>query len=246
MGFSFDCVFNLTPYSSIMSRKLSRSELIESLALHGLIHNNSPFLIGGNAKSAGYVRRMEAERKIIFDKISRPSKYMIEKYGHSKVAVTEPEPVPVVEYDDAPSHNDDVVDYNVGRPKPKRVSAKNRGPTEAEEERQERAKRAEVERRHAVIEEHEQLKASLVECRKMLENENNAYASALDELKHRKGMRKVAKEDMEQKIISKHHDNVKKIKAKFPKVFQYVKTHKLNANDLNAVHKHIRAQIAKL
>jgi len=59
-------------------------------------------------------------------------------------------------------------------------------------------------------------------------------------------MRKVAKEEMEQKIISKHHDNVKKIKAKYSKVFQYVKTHKLNANDLNAVHKHIRAHIEKL
>lgn len=229
-----------------MSKMLSRSELIESLASNGLIHSNSPFLSGGNAKSAGYVRRMEVERKIIFCKISRPSKYMIDKYGNK---VTIPEPAPVaVDYDDTPTvfHDDEVVDYNVGRPKPKRVAAKNRGPTEVEEERQERAKRAEVERRHAVIEEHEQLKASLVTYHKELQKEDNTYWSVLDELKHRKGMRKVAKDEQEQKIISKHHDNVKKIKTKYPKVFQYVKTHKLNANDLNAVHKHIRAQIAKL
>jgi hypothetical protein len=143
----------LSPYSSIMSRKLSRDELINSLAHSGLIHSNSPFIIGGNAKSAGYVHRMEKERKIIFDKISRPSKYMFEKYGNK---VSLPEPVHVVEYDDAPTvfHND-VVDYNVGRPKPKKVAAKNRGPTEVEEERQERARRAEEERRYAVIEEHE-------------------------------------------------------------------------------------------
>jgi hypothetical protein len=188
---------------------------------------------------------MEAERKIIFDKISRPSKYMIEKYGN-KVSI--PEPVHVVEYDDAPTvfYNDDVVDYNVGRPKPKRVSAKYRGPTEAEEERQERARRAAAERRYAVIEEHEQLKASVVQCRTELQKEDGLYMNALDELKLRKGMRKTAKDELEQKIISKHHDNVKKIKTKYPLIYQYVKTHKLNANDLNAVHKHIRTHIAEL
>jgi len=171
---------------------------------------------------------------------------MIEKYGYSKVAASEPVPEFVAEYDDAPTHNDDVVDYNVGRPKPKRVSTKNRGPTEVEEERQERARRAEEERRYAVIEEHKQLKASVVQCRTELQKENDLYMNVLDELKHRRGMRKAAKDELEQKIISKHHDNVKKIKTKYPLIYQYIRTHKLNANDLNAVHKHIRLNIAKL
>jgi hypothetical protein len=50
-----------------------RTDLISELARHQLIHADSPFLRGGNAKSAGYVRRMEAENQIQFAKISRPS-----------------------------------------------------------------------------------------------------------------------------------------------------------------------------
>ena len=123
-----------------------RTDLIKELARQQLIHPDSPFLRGGNAKSAGYVRRMEAEKKIQFAKISRLSKYMINKYGSAAPV----EPVVEEAYDDAPLFaNDDVVDYSVARtPKPRtKTGAKNRGPTEAEEERAERARRAEQERK---------------------------------------------------------------------------------------------------
>ena len=47
---------------------------------------------------------------------------MIDKYGN-KIIIPEPAHV-VIDYDDAPAvfHDDEVVDYNVGRPKPKRVA----------------------------------------------------------------------------------------------------------------------------
>lgn len=58
-------------------------------------------------------------------------------------------------------------------------------------------------------------------------------------------MKKVAKIALQEKIIVKHHANINKIKQQYAMVFQYANTHKLNANDLNQIHKHIRAQITK-
>jgi len=127
--------------------------------------------------------------------------------------------------------------------KPK-AKAKNRGPTEAEEERAERARRAEQERREAEVAkhaaEHAALKKSVLDCKKAMDMEVNKYNAVLNELKHTKGMRKVAKEEMEQKIIVNYRSNISKIKEQYPQVYRYCKTHKLNANDLNAVYKHVR------
>jgi hypothetical protein len=78
----------------------------------------------------------------------------------------------------------------------------------------------------------------------MLQKEDNNYSEVIEELKHRKGMKKVAKSEMQEKIIVKHHANIKKIKQSYSMVFQYAKKHKLN-DDLNQVHKHIRLQITK-
>jgi hypothetical protein len=194
-----------------------RTDIMKELARHQLIHPDSPFLHGGNAKSAGYVKRMEAEKRIQFAKISRPSKYMINKYGTF-------EPVDET-YDDTPLFdNDDVVDYSVARtPKPK-AKAKNRGPTEAEEERAERARRAEQERREAEAAEraaeHAALMKSVLDCKKAMQMEENKYMAVLDELKHKKGMRKAAKEEMVQIIIAKHRSNISKIKEQYPQVYR--------------------------
>jgi hypothetical protein len=207
-----------------------RTDLIKELARHQLIHPDSPFLRGGNAKSAGYVRRMEAEKKIQFAKISRPSKYMINKYGSTAPLFA----------------NDDVVDYSVARvPKPRaKTGAKNRGPTEAEEERAERARRAEQERRDAEAAEHAAehaaLKKSVLDCKKSMNKEMNTVEAVLADLKRTRGMRMAAKEEMEQKIVAKHRCNLAKIKQQYPQVYRYCKTHKLDANDLNAVYKHVR------
>jgi hypothetical protein len=205
-----------------------RTDLIKELARHQLIHPDSPFLRGGNAKSAGYVRRMEAEKKIQFAKISRLSKYMINKYGSTAPVA------PVVEeaYDDAPVYhnaNDDVVDYSVARtPKPRtKTGAKNRGPTEAEEERAERARRAEQERRDAEaaehVAEHVALKKSVLDCKKALDKEMNTVEAVLADLKRTRGMRKAAKEEMEQKIVAKHRSNLDRIKNNIHKYTDIVK-----------------------
>eukprot|EP00981_Chlorochromonas_danica_P006225 scaffold1308_cov406-Ochromonas_danica.AAC.1 len=110
------------------------SHQVRELAHMLFLHPSNPLLSGGSAASAGYVRRMEAEKKIMFDKNSRPSKYMIEKYGSVRAASRAT--TPVIEYDEPVA---DHYDYNVGRPKPKRVSAAKRGPTEVQLEREERA-----------------------------------------------------------------------------------------------------------
>eukprot|EP00981_Chlorochromonas_danica_P013995 scaffold7211_cov247-Ochromonas_danica.AAC.11 len=193
--------------------------------------------MGGSAASAGYVRRMEAEKKIMFDKISRPSKYMIEKYGSVRAASRAT--TPVIQYDEPVA---DHYDYNVARPKPKRIPAAKRGPTEVQLEREERARAVEAERIQKVRDDLETLKKSVVECNKTLRMEDNKYHAVLEDIKHQR-MRKAAKAELQEKIIVKHLANIKSIKQKYPQVYSYIKTHKLNGNDLNEVHKHIRKQL---
>ena len=98
-------------------------------------------IVGGSAKSAGFVKRMEAENKIAFTKISRPSKFMINKYG-DKVPVIEEQP-----YDDYVDNHEDYHepspisrfdDYHVGKVPKKKIN-KNRL-TEVQEERLEAEK----------------------------------------------------------------------------------------------------------
>ena len=57
-------------------------------------------------------------------------------------------------------------------------------------------------------------------------------------------MKKVAKSEMQEKIIVKHLANIKKFKQQYSMVFQYAKKHKLS-DDLNLVYKHIRTLITK-
>ena len=57
-------------------------------------------------------------------------------------------------------------------------------------------------------------------------------------------MKKVAKSEMQEKIIVKHLANIKKFKQQYSMVFQYAKKHKLS-DDLKQVYKHIRTLITK-
>jgi hypothetical protein len=113
-----------------MTQRLDKQDLLRALSHY--FHVPHELLHGGSAHS-GYVQRMEYEKKIQFHKISRPSKYMINKYGTTAA--------PTIDYDDAPADNgqdygpadngqlfddnENVVDYNVGKQKPKRVAEKN-------------------------------------------------------------------------------------------------------------------------
>jgi hypothetical protein len=217
-----------------MAHRLSREEIIRALGQRLIVPHQFK---GGNAHS-GYVRRMEAENKLVFNKVSRPSKFLINKYGSHN------------DHDDSPLFGDsDDVEYNVRKIKPKRTTAKNRGPTEVQQEREEaqlrQAQREQHERKQKQLDELDQLKKLVMECHKMLQKEDKTYEEVIDELLHRRGMKKVAKSELQEQIIVKHHANIKKIKQQYAMVFSYAKTNKLGANDLNQVHKHIRAQITK-
>ena len=232
-----------------MTQRLDKQDLLRALSHY--FHVPHELLHGGSAHS-GYVQRMEYEKKIQFHKISRPSKYMINKYGTTAAA-------PTIDYDDALADNgqdygpadngplfddNENVDYNVGKQKPKRVATKKRGPTEVELDRLRSAHREEREAKQKQVDELRQLSKLVVECHKMLQKEDNTYDEVIDELKHRKGMKKVAKSELQEKIIVKHLANIKKIKQQYSIIFQYIKKHKLS-DDLNQVHKHIRTLITK-
>ena len=232
-----------------MTQRLDKQDLLRALSHY--FHVPHELLHGGSAHS-GYVQRMEYEKKIQFHKISRPSKYMINKYGTTAAA-------PTIDYDDAPADNgqdygpadngplfddNENVDYNVGKQKPKRVAAKKRGPTEVELDRLRSAHREEREAKQKQVDELRQLSKLVVECHKMLQKEDNTYDEVIDELKHRKGMKKVDKSELQEKIIAKHHANIKKIKQQYSIIFQYIKKHKLS-DDLNQAYKHIKTLITK-
>ena len=57
-----------------MTHRLSKAELLGALGQRFVIPHQ--LLHGGNAHS-GYVRRMEAENKLVFSKVSRPSKFLM-------------------------------------------------------------------------------------------------------------------------------------------------------------------------
>ena len=222
-----------------MTQRLDKADLLKALSHY--FHVPHELLHGGSAMS-GYVQRMEAEKKIIFHKVSRPSNYLIRKYGSDHHV--DDAPADYGNDDGALFDDNDNVDYNVGKQKPKRVAAKKRGPTEVEEERLERAQREQREAKQKQLDELKQLGKLVQECHKMLQKEDNTYDEVIDELKHRKGMKKVDKSELQEKIIAKHHANIKKIKQQYSIIFQYIKKHKLS-DDLNQVYKHIKTLITK-
>jgi hypothetical protein len=233
--------------------KLKKSDLIHELEKQFEIDGGYLYLKGGTAKNAGYVRRMEAENKIMFDKIHNPSKYMIDKYGNKHA---EPEYYPEPEFHHEPAPLDaheaplfaenEQVDFNVGK-KPKKKVTKTRTPTEAEEERQEETKRKELEKKKKLLDEYELIKKQIVECKTQLQKENNTYRNVLEDIqKNKERLKKKDKEERQEQVILKHLSNIKKIKEAYPQVFEYIKSHKLNENDLNEVHKHVRMQINKM
>lgn len=197
---------------------------------------------GGSAKTAGYVRRMEAEGKLLLHKVTNPSKHLQNKYGNIQLPEPEPQPEPV--YEQPIFNENENVDFNVGKPKKK--TTKNKLPTEAEEERQQAQHRKELEEKQNKIKKLENLKAQLVECRKELGKENTKYMDVLEEVRNRKGMKKDDRTNLEQSVRQKYVKNIDKIKSKYKEVFQFISNNQLNDNNLNAVHKYISDKIKSL
>jgi flagellar biosynthesis GTPase FlhF len=236
--------------------KMSKSQLVEEMHKYYIIRDGQifplpnviplppgslPIVEGGNAK-AGYVKRMEAEKKIQFKRIKNPSKYMIDKYGNNE----EPN-LPLLEYEpDAPVFDaNDVTDYNVGKAKKKKRTK--RTPTEVEEERAAAKQQEELQRKKDLLENLESLKRQVVECNRKRQKEKNTYHQVVEEVQHNKErLRKPQKEEKLQQVIAKHRVNMQKIKDAYGELFQFIKDNGLNEDDLNEVHKYIRAHINKI
>ena len=198
---------------------------------------------GGGGKNAGFVRRMEAEKKIQFQRISNPSKFMINKYGQS---------VPNPDYDDL-AHNDDYAtpeptplsrfdDYHVGKPKKKQNNERNRL-TEVQEERLEHERRQKVAEKQKVIDQLESLKQMVTEYKRQYGLLWSQYTKTLDELKSRRGVSKQNKSDLQEELVVNNHKNIKNLKLSFLKLFEYMKQHKIT--DINLVFKHINNVLKK-
>jgi hypothetical protein len=228
--------------------KMTKSKLVEEMNKRFVIQDGHVFPIvegSGNAK-AGYVQRMEAERKIQFPKITNPSKYMIDKYGNNQPVAMEPvfEPLP---YEEGPLFADhETTHFNVGKQKPKKKK-KTKTPTEAQEEREERERQEELQRKQDLLENLESLKRQVVECNKKLQKEKNTYHAVIEDVqKNRERLKKAQKEEKVQQVIAKHRSNIQKIKDGYEELFQFIKDNGLNEDDLNEVHKFIRTHINKL
>jgi hypothetical protein len=136
------------------------------------------------------------------------------------------------------------LDFNVGKEKPKKTKV-NKQPTEAQEDREHQARQKEVERKKKQLNEYELLKKQVVECKKKTGQEKNRYEDVLEDLKHQRGLRKTAKDELQQTIIEKYREKIQKTKDKYKEVYEFMKTHKLK-DDLNEVYKHINLQIKKI
>jgi hypothetical protein len=108
-----------------MTQRLDKQDLLKALPHY--FHVPHELLLHGGSAHSGYVQRLEYEKKIQFHKISRPSEYMINKYGTEHHDDTPAD----YGYDDVPADSGQLfddnenVDYNVGKLKPKKVAAKN-------------------------------------------------------------------------------------------------------------------------
>lgn len=205
-------------------------------------------LIGGS-KMSGYVQRMEYEKKIAFDKIHNPSKYMINKYGNKRL-VEEQDEGPT--YDDSGHDNhDDYVerepeydDINVAKPKKIKKKVDKAQPTEVEEERIEKKRREEEIQKGKFLLTYDKLKQMIVEYKRADSKLDQEYKNQLSALKSKRGITKVKKDDIQQLLIKKIHSDINALKAgQYKPIFDYMKTHKLK---FEMVYKHINIAMKKL
>jgi len=213
--------------------RMRKPELVEAMD-HVASH------LEGGSKASGYIQRLEAEKKIIINKMKNPSKNVIKRYGPKMVPDSEyPEYPEYPEYQEPLFAPDEITDYNVGKEKPKK---KRNGPKEAEEDRA-REKRAEEERKkQARIDHLETLKKQITEAKRKLGLEDQKYRNALKELQGTR-MRKAQKDEWQNKIVKKHYSNNQKIYIAYPDLLQYIKLNKLDRKDMNQVYKHVRGQL---
>jgi hypothetical protein len=217
-----------------------------------------PLYFGGTAKNAGYVRKMEKLNQIQFHKISRPSQWMINKYGNNQIPVHQP--VAEQQYEDfvpdVTHHNtneprqifndNENLDFNVGTNKKKKNKNNNKGPTESQQEREEKKRQDKIDQLTDLLIDTKEIKNNVAKYKLALQKEKNTYNTVLDEVNQNKEkLKKLEKENKIQRIIAKHSANNKKIKEQYNDVIQYIKDNKLS-DDLNVINNHIRTKIKNL
>jgi vacuolar-type H+-ATPase subunit I/STV1 len=215
---------------------------------------NIPLYFGGTAKNAGYVRKMEKLNQIQFHKISRPSQWMINKYGNNQIHVQEPHYEDFVP--DVTHHNNNEprqlfndnenLDFNVGTNKKKKKKNNNKGPTESQQEREEKKRQDKIDQLTDLLNDTKEIKNNVAKYKLALQKEKNTYNTVLEEVNQNKErLKKLEKENKKQQVIQKHLANNKKIKEQYNDVIQYIKDNKLS-DDLNSINNHIRTKIKNL
>lgn len=112
------------------------------------------------------------------------------------------------------------IDFNVAKPKKKKVQ--NKEPTEAQEEREQRKRKEQIEKNKENYNELDKLKGQVDLFKKEISKEDNEYHKQLEALKHRKGMKRVDKDNEEQRIIVNHSNIEREIMNKYKKVVEYM------------------------
>jgi len=219
-------------------------------------------LMDGGSKASGYVQRLQAENKIIFDKINNPSKYMIDRYGtiyEEQRDRPEPQyeeerpmpiPMPVASLPRQLFQPDEVTDFNVRREKPKKKRLTIRAPTETEEDRDKQRKseeqRKEVERRSKLVELYDSLKTQSVDLKDKIAREKETYDKVYKALQSKKGISLKKKYEIENQNFQIYQSKLKTIKEGYPELLKYIKENKLNVEDLNSVYRNVRIRMDKL
>jgi hypothetical protein len=227
-------------------------------------------IITGGSKNSGFVRKLEAQNKIILEKVKNASLYLQKKYGNKNVeilpTVQEEAPTPKVTpkriiqkksstviipgshhedqpYERAPEKEIEYDDYNVGNNK-KKVNKKDKSKhTEVEEENLQRVIDAEIEERRKTIEKLDKLKLMFVDYKDKFGRLETKYLKDLKELQSLKNVRKAQKSDMVEARVVKNHSDIKQLKVKYKDLFDYMKENKLV--DINMVYKNLMEKRSK-
>lgn len=203
--------------------------------------------VGGSAKTAGFVRRMEAEGKLIFHKVSNPSQHLINKYGKQS------EPAKGTYEDEPLFDNNETLEFNGSKPKKKNKS-KSKEISEAELERQEELKKKQLEEKEKYLNYLLKLKNDTLKIKKELQKSKSDYFDFLDLLKaphwnnlkrelEEKRKTKVSKIQITEEAHQKHHNNIIKIWNKYTDLKKFINDHKLNIDNLNEIYSFINEQL---
>jgi len=229
---------------------------------------------GGSKNSAYIAKIEAQNKLTQFHKIRHPSQYLINKYGNKELIQEpvkqfeepakqskESERHPInhtsnnIEdeydfgYDDyqVPEYSD-YVKENKKKNKPLSKLEKEREQKEIERENKEREEQIKLRQLEEIkikkLKLFDKLKKDVVTMKDEMGRLHTAYIKEMDKLKSLKGIRKIQKDEMIEKMIVDHKKNEKNIQQKFTDLFQYIKDNKIT--DINKVHKHLNDNIKKV